>query len=52
MAAAGLRNILVHQYGRLDRARIKRALLDDLGDLDTFARAIATWLQSASGAPG
>lgn len=35
--AAGLRNILVHRYGDIDRERLKQTILRDLKDLETFA---------------
>jgi len=34
--AAGLRNLLVHQYSGLDPARIRKAVLQDLPDLEAF----------------
>lgn len=40
MQAAGLRNLLVHQYGALDRAKLKRALVEGLRDLDEFAKQV------------
>lgn len=42
MSAAGLRNALVHRYGAIDTKRVKRAVLDELPDLDAFARAIGS----------
>ncbi len=38
--AAGLRNMLVHQYGTLDREKVRSALVDGMADLDDFARRI------------
>lgn len=45
MPAAGLRNLLVHQYDALDRAKVKRALMDGLGELDAFARHVEAFLR-------
>lgn len=44
-AAAGLRNLLVHRYGALDRAKVKKAILHDLGDLDAYAKGIARFVR-------
>ena len=41
--AVGLRNLLVHQYADIDDNRVV-AHLDDLDDLDEFARQVARWL--------
>lgn len=40
--ATGFRNILVHQYTRVDD-RIVVGALDRLGDLDAFVEAVARW---------
>lgn len=45
VAAAGFRNVLVHEYGVLDLARVKKAVLHDVEDLDEYARAIATFVR-------
>ena len=39
--AAGLRNILVHDYTRIDRALLASVVHDDLDDLRAFGAAIA-----------
>lgn len=39
--AADLRDLLVHQYGTIDRDRITKLLVNDLGDLDRYAQAVA-----------
>lgn len=44
-SAAGFRNVLVHEYGILDPARVKRAVLHELGDLDAYAQAIARFVR-------
>ena len=36
-----LRNRIVHEYGRLDLQRVYEAARDDLGDLESFAAAVA-----------
>ena len=40
---AGLRNILAHQYVRVDLARIAAMLSGELGDLEEFAAAVGRW---------
>lgn len=40
MDAAGLRNILVHQYADLDRERFRRAVMNGLHDVETFGQAV------------
>ena len=42
--AAGLRNILVHEYAAIDLELVARAVREDLGDLRAFAAQAATWL--------
>ncbi len=42
--AAGLRNILVHDYVSVDLARLARVVRDDLGDLRAFAAEAAKWM--------
>jgi len=46
--AAGLRNLLVHQYGTLDREKVRAALVDGLPDLDDFARRIEEHLRTTT----
>jgi len=41
---AGLRNILVHDYLRIDHARVYSILTQALTDLEEFARHIQAWL--------
>jgi uncharacterized protein YutE (UPF0331/DUF86 family) len=38
---AGFRNVIAHDYGRIDMVLVARALHDDLGDLNEYARAVA-----------
>jgi uncharacterized protein YutE (UPF0331/DUF86 family) len=42
---AGFRNILVHDYLRLDPDRVQEALARAPEDFDDFARAIRRWLE-------
>ena len=42
----GLRNILVHEYGRIDDHRIFRTLQEELGDFDTFRGEILTLIRT------
>jgi uncharacterized protein YutE (UPF0331/DUF86 family) len=44
--AAGLRNILVHDYVSVDLARIAAVVRCDLDDLRAFAAVAATWMKS------
>jgi uncharacterized protein YutE (UPF0331/DUF86 family) len=41
---AGFRNILVHDYVRVDPARVRQLLATRLGDFEAFAGAIEAWL--------
>ncbi len=43
---ARFRNLLVHDYARLDDALIYNILRHRLGDFDDFARAIAAYLEN------
>jgi uncharacterized protein YutE (UPF0331/DUF86 family) len=43
--AAGLRNILVHDYTRIDRALLASIVHNDLGDLEAFGAAIGVLLK-------
>lgn len=43
-SAAGLRNILVHEYVAVDLERLARIVREDLGDLREFARLAASWI--------
>lgn len=44
----GLRNILVHEYGRVDDARVFRTIQAELGDFDAFKREILAFLRQSS----
>ena len=41
----GMRNILVHEYGRVDDELIFGAVAQRLGDFDTFRREILGFLR-------
>ena len=41
----GFRNILVHEYGKIDRKRIYQYLTNRLGDLSDFKKEILEWLK-------
>jgi uncharacterized protein YutE (UPF0331/DUF86 family) len=43
-SAAGLRNVLVHDYVAVDLVRIASIVAKDLGDLRTFAKLASTWI--------
>jgi uncharacterized protein YutE (UPF0331/DUF86 family) len=43
---AGFRNILVHDYLRIDHARVYSILTQALTDLEEFARHVQAWLDS------
>jgi uncharacterized protein YutE (UPF0331/DUF86 family) len=45
--AVGMRNILVHDYTRIDRALLTAAVQRDLPDLRAFGAAVAKLLPSA-----
>jgi uncharacterized protein YutE (UPF0331/DUF86 family) len=42
---AGFRNILVHEYARVDLAEVHRHLQNDLGDFEEYARHVAMYLE-------
>ena len=44
--AAGLRNLLVHQYGQLDRARVREMLSKDFKDIEVFAQTVAKLVEA------
>jgi uncharacterized protein YutE (UPF0331/DUF86 family) len=43
-AAVRFRNLLVHEYARVDDARVA-SYLDRLGDLEGFVRAVTGWVE-------
>lgn len=46
--AHGFRNVLVHEYTRIDPEKVYEHLQTDLGDLEEFSRVIAAYLARAS----
>lgn len=38
--AVGFRNLVVHEYGKLDLKRVHRIIQDDIRDIDEFLKAI------------
>ncbi len=47
----GMRNILVHEYGRVADELIFETVSRRLGDFEAFKREIVTFLESAPGRP-
>jgi uncharacterized protein YutE (UPF0331/DUF86 family) len=45
--AAGLRNVLVHEYVRVDLETLARTVNDHLTDLRAFAVAAARWMEAS-----
>lgn len=50
-AAAGFRNLLIHQYGDIDNERVV-GHLDGLSDLDEFVDAVTSWLERGESGEG
>lgn len=48
VSARGLRNLMVHEYAKIDPKKIFKHLTDDLDDLSDFAKCIATYLTAHS----
>lgn len=42
----GLRNILVHEYGKIDRKKIYKVLKENLDDLKLFQKAVVKYVNS------
>lgn len=42
---AGFRNILVHEYGKIDRKKVYKILKERLGDLEEFKKQIINFLK-------
>jgi uncharacterized protein YutE (UPF0331/DUF86 family) len=42
---ARFRNLIVHDYARIDDAQVYAILVHRLGDFDAYARAVADWLR-------
>jgi uncharacterized protein YutE (UPF0331/DUF86 family) len=45
LRAKGFRNVLVHEYVAIDSELLYKFLREDTADLQSFATALATWLQ-------
>jgi uncharacterized protein YutE (UPF0331/DUF86 family) len=45
--AVGFRNVVAHGYSRVDAAMTYRAATAGVGDLEAFAREVATWAARA-----
>ena len=45
-AVAGLRNILVHEYAKVDINKLYKHLKEDLQDFDFYAKRIAQYIKS------
>lgn len=43
---AGFRNLLVHDYVRVDPARVREFLVERLGDFEAFASAVEVWFET------
>lgn len=48
--AAGLGNVLVHQYAEVDDVRVV-SFLDELSDLEALVTAVTAWMESPEGDP-
>lgn len=46
---AGFRNLLVHDYARIDPARVREALVSRAPELAEFADAVEAWLERQPG---
>jgi uncharacterized protein YutE (UPF0331/DUF86 family) len=46
---AGFRNLLVHDYARVDPGRVREMLQTRLPDLEAFAAAVEEWLDRDTG---
>ena len=45
-SAAGLRNLLAHQYGIVDSDRLHEFARDRTEDLTAYCAAVASWIES------
>ncbi len=46
LSMAGFRNLVVHEYVKIDDHQVYKILQHQLGDFDAFARAITDYLES------
>ncbi len=44
----GFRNILVHEYGKINRKRVYYYLLEKMEDFEVFKKEILSWLKKIS----
>lgn len=42
----GFRNILVHEYGKIDREKVYQYLMERLEDFEVFKKEIGKWLKN------
>jgi uncharacterized protein YutE (UPF0331/DUF86 family) len=47
--AAGLRNVLVHQYGNVEDARVHAAIPTVIDGFRAYASAVVRWLDDRAG---
>lgn len=47
VAAVGFRNVLAHEYGRVDHETVYEALQTGLSVYDTYSRQIAQWVKGS-----
>lgn len=47
--ASGFRNLLVHQYGQIDDAKVV-GFLREVGDMERFVRTVLAWMRSETSA--
>jgi uncharacterized protein YutE (UPF0331/DUF86 family) len=45
VAAVGFRNVLAHEYGRIDYEEVYETLQTELGVYDRYSRQIAQWVR-------
>ena len=45
VAAIGFRNVLAHEYGRVDTEVVYETLQTELGVYDTYSQQVAQWVQ-------
>ena len=47
VAAVGFRNVLAHEYGRVDYDVVYETLQDELSVYDEFSRQVARWMRAS-----
>jgi uncharacterized protein YutE (UPF0331/DUF86 family) len=48
VAAVGFRNVLAHEYGKVDAEKVYETLQTGLTVYDTFSRQVATWVRDSA----